>query len=100
MDKTMTPLALRAVPPSKGGTNAYSYLELVITMGILAVIFSGLMLWQRGYVRAMKDAETYYAEREAILNRIELKQADKVTDVDGLKRYEINWHRKIIWLSR
>ena len=80
--------------------SAYSYLELVVTMGILAVMFAAFMLWQRGYVRSMKDIEMYYTEREAVLNRIELRQADKVTDFEGLKRYEINWRRrKVIWLD-
>ena len=94
-----------AFPLSQGGRTpslrrAYSYLELAVVMGILAVIFAAFMLWQRGYVRSMKDIEMYYTEREAILNRIELGQADNVTALEGLKRYEINWRgKKIVWLG-
>ena len=81
-------------------TRAYSYLELVVTLGVFAVMFTAFMHWQRGYVRGMRDVAEYYKEREAILNRIELRQADRITDFEGLKRYEINWRRrKIIWVG-
>ncbi|GBR74459.1 hypothetical protein NO1_1630 [Candidatus Termititenax aidoneus] len=79
---------------------AYSYLELVITLGILALIFGFFLFWQRGYTRGMREAVEYYRERETILNRIELNQADNVSDFSGLKKYELIWRgKKIIWLN-
>ena len=79
---------------------AYSYLELVIVLGVLALIFSFFLLWQRGYTRGMRETAEYYQERETILNRIELNQADGVSDFSGLKKYELDWRgKKIIWLD-
>ena len=79
---------------------AYSYLELVIVLGILALIFSFFLLWQRGYAHGLREAAEYYQERETILNRIELNQADRVSDFSGLKKYELDWRgKKIIWLD-
>jgi hypothetical protein len=80
--------------------HAYSYLELIITLGILALIFSFFLLWQRGYTRGMREVAEYCQERETMLNRIELNQADKVSDFSGLKKYELTWRgQKIIWLN-
>ncbi|GBR76195.1 hypothetical protein NO2_0787 [Candidatus Termititenax persephonae] len=90
-----------ASPVKLSGKAAYSYLELIIVLGVLGVTFSAFLLWQRGYVRGMRDVAAYYQEREAILNRIELLQADQAADFEGLRRYEINWRqKKIIWLGR
>jgi hypothetical protein len=80
--------------------HAYSYLELVIVLGILALIFGFFLLWQHGYTRGMREAVEYYQERETLLNRIALNQADSVSEFAGLKKYELTWRgKKIIWLN-
>ncbi|MDR1324398.1 MAG: hypothetical protein LBK68_08185 [Candidatus Margulisbacteria bacterium] len=80
--------------------HAYSYLELIIVLGILALIFGFFLLWQRGYTRGMREAVEYYQERETLLNRIALNQADSVSEFSGLKKYELTWRgKKIIWLN-
>ncbi|MDR1452921.1 MAG: hypothetical protein LBJ25_02980 [Candidatus Margulisbacteria bacterium] len=80
--------------------HAYSYLELIIVLGILALLFSFFLLWQRGYARGLREATEYYQEKEIILNRSELNQADRVSDFSGLKKYELDWRgQKIIWLN-
>lgn len=79
---------------------AYSYLELLIVLGVLAVLLAGVLRWQSGYVRQMRDTQDYYQERQAVLHRLEIGDYDRTSSQGNYRQNEIDWRgRKIIKFS-
>jgi type II secretory pathway pseudopilin PulG len=78
----------------------YSYLELIVTLGILAVLGGSFLCWQRGYVRQMRAVLGYYQERQTALNRLAAGDYDRTEIRGGLKHHILNWRgREIIVLG-
>jgi len=74
--------------------SAFIYLELVVTMGILAIMFAAFLTWQQGFIRQMRDVQAYYQERQIILNRLARGDYDRTEQRDGYKYNEIFWRGK------
>ena len=79
---------------------AYSYLELLVTLGIVAVLLAAVLRWQSSYVRQMKDVQNYYQERQVILKRLAAGDYDRTFDRNGYRQSEIDWRgQRIIKLG-
>jgi type II secretory pathway pseudopilin PulG len=73
---------------------AFIYLELVMIMGVLAIMFAAFLAWQQGFVRQMRDVQNYYQERQIIFNRLARGDYDRTEQRDGYKYNEIIWRGK------
>ena len=90
--------SLRTAPRTEGSgagsKKGFVYLELVVTMGILAIMFAAFLTWQQGFIRQIRSVQIYYQERQSILNRLALGDYDYTEQRDGYKYNEIIWRGK------
>lgn len=72
----------------------FSYLELVAALGLLAILCSSFLVWQKQFVAQTRAAQTYYQERQTVLNRLARGEYDRTEQRDGYKYNEIIWRGK------